>query len=694
MRFIGTERFSPVVYANDMPESGTSSYRTWWREQYRRCIYGYKVPDAIEKGGDCFVDGDHAIWNDKKDYVHLTDYNVYIKNREVHLPGRLYWYLNFWPIYGLDKNSGVKQIIKPRFLDLDYEKAITLERMFHEKKDNLDGKARQKGYSEWIASTCGHFFTFLPGCQILIIAGEEKYSGHTMTNTIRGLDDLVETEFYKHRNPNKTGEHVRSAYIDNVKLPDGTIIPKVKGFRSNLYCLTAKDNPQVASRLSPVFTVFEESGIWKKGMLIETAGFIKAAQKAENKKTGWSYYIATGGDMTHSVDDVDKMMFHPNDFDLLGFKNRLEQNDGSLTAHFTPCTKFKVIDKDGNSLIAQSVVAENLDRANIKTSKKRYRHITQNPFTLSEMFLLDGGGFFGDEIVLRLTERLKFLKNNPSANIGHFGNWMWIDPKDKRKGVRWTNEPDENDKLWFWRCEEPLQVPVPGKPGEVEVPERLYKHGTDSYDRDEAPNSESMGSSHIMKGFYGKGEGFGRFVCRVIARPTEEEGGAALFYDLTMRQAVAYRTQNLIEYSNLRIFQHYERYGLMDYLAPRPDFVIANWIKASSVQNKYGIDPSSKIFWLNTYKEHLSANNFAQIENMFDEEQIISCIKFKLLAHGQFNCDPTISGALCTVQLEEDKLRIEAGAYDDEFIQSESALSDYICFAEDSDGGIISSQEY
>lgn len=59
-------------------------------------------------------------------------------------------------------------------------------------------------------------------------------------------------------------------------------------------------------------------------------------------------------------------------------------------------------------------------------------HITQNPFNPSEMFL-KGGGFFGDEIVLRLNERLKFLRNNKSSNIGRFGNYEWIDPKDKEK---------------------------------------------------------------------------------------------------------------------------------------------------------------------------------------------------------------------------------------------------------------------
>ena len=689
MKFVGTKRFSPVVYQNDMPEEGTAAYRMWWREQYKRCLYGYKVPDAIEKGGEVFVDGVSAIWNDKKDYVYLPDYGVYIKDRTVHVPGRLYWYLNFWPIYGLDKDTGVKSLIRPRFTDLDYEKALTLEAMFYNEKDDLDGEARQKGFSEWIAAICAHFFTFLPGCQILIIAGEDKYSGHTMGNTIRGLDNLVDTEFYKQRKPNKTEEHVRAAYIETTTLRNGTTISKVKGFKSNLYSLTAKDNPQVASRLSPVFTVFEESGIWKKGMLIETAQYIKASQKAENKKTGWSYYIATGGDMDTSVLDVKEMFYDPAKFDLLAFPNRLEENDGSKIAHFIPCNKFRILDSEGNSLMKESAEAEIADREKEKNPTKKYRHITQNPFNPSEMFLLKGGGFFGDEIVLRLNERLKFLRNNKSSNIGRFGNYEWIDPKDKRRGVRWTDEEDRFGKRWFWKCEDPIEVIDPLTKKKV-IPDGVYKHGTDSYDRDEAPNSDSLGSSHVMKGFYGMGEGFGRFTCKLLARPTEEEGGAAFFYDLTMRMAIAWNTKNLIEYSNLRIFQHYERYGLMDFLSPRPDFVIANWVKLSTVQNKYGIDPNTKIFWLNALKEHLAENNFAQIDNLFNEEQIMRYINFKILAGNKYNCDETISSALCVVQLEEDKLRMEQGGNDENNNDIE-VMNNYICYQEDDHGNIIQS---
>lgn len=684
MLFVDTKRFSPVVYSNDMPPKESPLYRKWWFEQARRCIHGYKVPDAvIPGGGEVFIDGVNAIWTKDKRHVYLKDYGVWIKDRTVHITGKHYWYLNFWSIYGYNQERKVKGIIKPRFTDLDYEKAITLEKSLREGKDNLEAKARQKGYSEWISAVLGWFFTFVPGCQLLIVAGETKYSEHTMENTIRGLDLLADTEFYKHRAPNKVNEHVRASYVETVKLPNGNKIQKVNGFQSNLYCLTAKDNPQVASRLSPLFTVFEEAGIWKEGMLIETAEYIRASQYAEGKKTGWSYYIATGGDMESSVIDVKKMFYNPKDFHLLSFKNIYEENDGGDIAHFTPAQKFKLMDDDGNSLIKDSMITIDEERVNQKDASKRYRMITQQPVKPSEMFMMSGGGYFGENLILKLNERIQLLNNHRSMQVGFSGNWFWKDVTDKRKGVYWSNEPDQYGIKWFWKLEDPYMEKDP-KTGIAYIPDGLYKQGTDSYDKDSAPNSTSLGSSHVIKGFHKNSPGYGKFVSRLIGRPTEEMGGAMYFYDLVMRQNIAYNTKNLIEYSNLRIFQVYEQYGMLDYLALRPDFVIANWVKLSKTQNRYGIDPNTKIYWLKALRDFLVDNNFAQVDNLFNEEQIRAFINFRY--HPDYNCDETISSALCVVQLEEEKMKMSSG----DFSEEENNIKEYFMFTKDEYGNIIS----
>ncbi len=679
MLFVNTKKFSPVVYENDMPQKESPLYKKWWLEQARRCIHGYRVPDTVVPGdGEIFVDGVNAIWTKDKRHVYLRDYGVWIKDRAVHITGKHYWYLNFWNIYGYDHQRKVKGIIKPRFTDLDYEKAITLEKALRDNKDNLEAKARQKGYSEWISAVLGWFFTFVPGCQLLVIAGETKYSEHTMLNTVRGLDLLVDTEFYKHRSPNKTTEHIKASYTETVLLPNGKKIQRVNGFQSNIYALTAKDNPQVASRLSPLFTVYEEAGIWKMNMLIETAEYIKASQYAENQKTGWSYYIATGGDMDTSVEDIKKMFYNPREFNLLEFDNIYEENDGGKIAHFTPAWKYMILDDEGNSKKAESIAALKQEIDNIKDAKKKYRMITQQPNKPSEMFMISGGGYFGESIIMKLNERLQMLANHRSLQLGFEGNWMWKDPADKRKGVYWTIEPDAFGMKWFWKLEDPYE-----EFDEIlkvkRTPDGLYKQGTDSYDKDEAPNSTSLGSSHVIKGFHKNSPGYGKFVCRLIGRPTEEMGGAVYFYDLVMRMNVAYNTKNLIEYSNLRIFHYYEQNNMQDYLAVRPDFVISNWVKLSKTQNKYGIDPNTKIYWLKAFRDFLIDNNFAQIDNLFNEAQIKSYINFRL--DKNYNCDETISSALCIVMLEEEKARLSNA-----IVMDEDDISSFFEYIEDENG--------
>ena len=85
--FRDTKRFSPVIYDEEeaMPEIDSPLYDTWWIEQYRRCIMGYIVPNATKRG--------HDIW----------------------IPGRMYFYLNFWVIFAKLDTADRKEVRPPKF---------------------------------------------------------------------------------------------------------------------------------------------------------------------------------------------------------------------------------------------------------------------------------------------------------------------------------------------------------------------------------------------------------------------------------------------------------------------------------------------------------------------------------------------------------------------------------------------------
>ena len=193
MKFIDTYRFSPVLTENDKPfqddyfhlppEAITKDFlakgfydidNEWWFKQHTRCRYGFTVPNAIDFGGDAIVDEVDAFWNDSKIHeryikewdifvppnsVSIPQYNVNIKNREVWITNRHYFYLNFWKIYGIPPdaleryNKGLieviaKENVNPKFLDMDFLFYMRLKMMFEQRKDDSELKARQKGFEQ------------------------------------------------------------------------------------------------------------------------------------------------------------------------------------------------------------------------------------------------------------------------------------------------------------------------------------------------------------------------------------------------------------------------------------------------------------------------------------------------------------------------------------------------------------------
>ena len=302
MKFVDTKRFSPVIFEGDLPKEGDLFHfratdvptlkkdriqflkdnnvfidKEWWYKQITRCIYGYDVPNAIEEGGDAIVDGIDAFWDKDTGDCFLSDYDLLIKNKTVHISGRYYFYLNFWPIYAVLPGLEIKGLTCPLFVDMQFLFSRRIEMMFEQKKDDQELKSRQKGFSEMIAGMIAAYnYTFLQSSVNVIVAGNSDDSDHTMENCIRGLNYLRNTQFYLER---QLGGNSSDKLISKKTL-------------SSIYSLTAKDNPQAVSRLSPTVVIYEEIGKGKKNWSIDTAAFVKPSIHAQNGiKTGYNIYI-------------------------------------------------------------------------------------------------------------------------------------------------------------------------------------------------------------------------------------------------------------------------------------------------------------------------------------------------------------------------------------------------------------------
>jgi hypothetical protein len=644
MRFVNTIKFSPVAAGLDLPDKDDMFHlnpedvdkdtlskcitdESWWERQQKYCTEGYIVEDAIEKGGDMFIDGIDCIWEGNDCY--LPNYDLWIYNRTIIIPPRLYFYLNFWRMKALVKNKmfgNAKQLTYPKFLDIDFLFARRLQMMEEQSKDNQDSKARQKGESNKVAGMiAGWNYTFVPAAQTIIVGYTLTDAENTFNMTKDGLDYLKNTQFYKDRS--KGGDNKELIQSQNTK--------------SEVRCITAKDNPQCMSRYSPYWIIYEEIGKGKKNWSISTAGFVEPSIWNEGVKTGFQFFLGTGGEMSDGVYDMEQRHYNPEQYNILSFKNKWDKEESSRrVGHVIRDLEYKIIDSEGNSLIGASMIEWQKEYEKKKTHEEKYRYRTQHPLFATDIFLITGGGYFGESITQKLNERIAYVNLNKASQVESRGWLRWKDIKNKYNGVVW--EADIAGPFYIY--EHPYKV-------DGIIPEGLYLQGTDSYDQDEAYYTNSMGASYIRKTFYNALQSSSKYVARVVSRPTVEEGGAETFFEYSALLSVYFGCRNLIEHSKLRIFDWYKRNNLSAFVMPRPEFAMANMVDNSKSSNWWGIDPATKPYWLSILRDRLT-DDF--ISKMDDVEQMKAYAKFKYNPkEAKYNCDITIATAICEVLVLE-----------------------------------------
>ena len=656
MKFIGSNRFCPVAQGKDVPQTNDLFHyssdlipkakkektewikdnniiidKAWWQKQYYRCMNGFTVPEAIDMGGDMFVDGEDILW--KGNDAYMPEYNILYKDRAVHISNRYYFYLNFWTILGVKNiNNGlaIKEEMRPLFIDMQYMFHERIRLMYKLNKDDQELKARQKGFSEMTAgSLIGYNYTFLIPSINVIVAGEGVDAEHTFENSKRGLDALANTQFYRKHIVNNSDERRSSK-------------------RSRIICLTANNNPQAVSRFSPTLVLYEEVGKGAKDWSIETANFVQPSIYAQNGiKTGWQVWIGTGGDMKDGVADLEKRFHDPDDYNILKFKNKWSKLSIDQEAKVGQCTLaywMKVIDENGNTLKQQGIDLIN-DEASKKKKEEQYRHKTQQPLCVEDIFMSSDAGFYGKTVIEALNNRYYSIINRKELQIERKGRLIFNNPLKPFEGVKFVQDPNG----WLTIVEEPV-VDVNDKLKYV----NLYKAATDSYDIDESKTSFSKGAMCVKKEYHPLEATYKMYVAEIFERPTVEDGGAETFYLHTAMTCIYYGCLNNIEYSNKRIFDWYINNGFECLLRPRPRLAFANTHK-STMTNKYGTDPNLKPEILAISKDGLTEDS---IDRMFLTGQIKALSKFIYDTRGKYNCDRTIAFALCEVSCKEEQMYV------------------------------------
>lgn len=629
-------------------------YREYWKEQARRCIQGHWV------GGK---------WMSGNLYFYINFWHILLnksKNSKVKSMGRpllmdFLWEMNYYwaearGFIGFYNDPAVRAYadasIDPdasheTLIELKNELILPRDTLFNSTKDlgaplylneasNLIWMAnRGCGKSYWAAGgVIGHEFLFdgrkffdkelakyygvedgsIPTTEVVVGAGDAKYSGDLLKKTKFGMDNMpgatyVGETFYPSPfskilsgswNPGKQVEHLYK------KKQGGTWVEA--GTRSAIKHRTYKDNPFASQGTRPAVCVKEEIGMFDN--LLESHEADVETQQMGTYKFGSTLFMGTGGDMDGGTQDAFKIFYDPETFSCLTFDDRWE-NRGKI-GYFLPAThgKLQYKDKEGNTDYDSAFKSETDKREKLRKGKNASSaldaYIQYNPLVPSEVFLRRTGNIFPKT---ELAEWLAILETDRKYRDAEFIGSLY---QDEEGEVRWkpdlTNDvrpiqefpidprkADVTGGLVIW------EHPVKDEDGDV--PYGLYIAGTDPYDHDES-GTPSLGSTFIYKLFYTYDTWSYLPVAEYTGRPKADE-----YYRQLLLLLQYYNARCMYENEKKGLHQYAELKGY-DYLLMEQPGYIKDILPTSSVQRNKGMHMN----------KHLKTHGEVLIKNWLEDE--------------------------------------------------------------------------
>lgn len=563
-------RFEKHGYYCNAPEN-THEWSEYWKTQLERCDLGYEV-----------------------DGVRIT--------------GNHYNYLNFCQIKLTDdsENKGSrksnKQIKFPTFWDGDYdffwsyeiaEKGISKED-YHRlnlkveiQEDFLDGgrylicaKARRKGYSYKTASICANIYNTRRNSLVIIGAGQEKFA----KGNFKMVKDYL--NFYNKHCPGfrkqrliDTKDHILSGFYEEV---NG--VKTESGFKSEIICVTFKDNADAARGKDATLVVFEEAGAFDnlKDSFYATDDTLRDGKYI----SGMAVLFGTSGDMTGGgTIDFSEMFYNPEEFNLLPFKNIWDKNSYQSNCGFFHASYMNMVgfvDKQGNSdtdkslLHIDSEIAKRKKSGGGSTSVRKY--LTENPRSPGEAFSVSHVSIFP---ALELENQLKLVKsNNLHLKYSTVVN-LYRDETGRVKA-----KPDYESKLkpiWSKKIADDekqgavviYEFPVPN------APKGLYKIGYDPYRQDQGTSLASI----IVYKSNSKFPGVKDQIVAIYRGRTKTTDDCNRIAELLTE---FYQTELMYENEVPEVKTYFQRRKKLHLLAVQPDRVISKNVKNSKVARVYG----------------------------------------------------------------------------------------------------------
>jgi len=537
---------------------------------------------------------------------------------------------------------GLKVKIHPDYLNGGYHMIV--------------GKSRRKGYSYKDGAICANVYNTVRNCQIIIGATEKKflYPKGTMGMASDYLNFLNEhTGWAKSRDYVDKQDHKRASYKTTV---NGTIIEK--GYKSEIFALSFKDNPDAARGKDAKIILLEEAGAFPN--LKDSFAAIVPALTAGSYITGQIIIFGTGGDMESGTVDFADMFYNPEVYGLLPFINTWDTDaENSNCGFFHPVTwnMEGFYDENGNSDIqAATNFEDNRRRAILEKSSSSatlQKHIQEFPFCPSEAFLTVSTNNFPvvelrNQLNKVIHEKLQFAKGTP----------VYLDRTDGKVVAR----PDLQGKLQPILNYRPKVDDLSGCPIIYEypidnAPKGLYKIGYDPY-RQDLSSGVSLASIYVYKSSHKFSYNRNMIVAEYVGRPQEADDVNRIASQL----ADLYNAEIMHENEVTHVKNYFRRIRRLDQLAIQPDAVISKSVKNSTVARVYGIHMPDKIKddgekyikdWLleiRDYDENGSA--ILNLETIYSIGLLEELIQY----NKKGNFDRVMSFMMCMFAVQEDDL--------------------------------------
>jgi hypothetical protein len=578
-----SDKFRPAAIAyqtnghyTNIPK-GTTEYRKFWDEEYRRCLFGYASDDG--------------------DYI----------------SGYFYFYLNYCPILHPIKqkikmpNGNFREAIKMNrefALFFDYDRAYfdTIEEAERLGKHLVVIKKRQAGYSFKGASMLCRNFYLIPDSKSYAIAGENEFltKDGLLTKAWDMMDWINEkTPWSKKCQKINQKMHKRASIVIN---KDG--VETEIGYKSEIIGVSLKNDPQKARGKKAKLILWEEGGKFPN---LKTAWQIaRPSVEASGIAVGLMIAYGTGGSEDADYAGLKDLFYEPLAYNALPIENCWDEEAyGTEGGFFVPeyynvydsyqgedeaLRGQKFMDENGNSniFLAKKYSTEERKKVSDNASDKASidRYICEHPFTPAEATLNIKGNIFpkADMIrhlaTIRNSKKLSDYKQVGTLVYDVDGRLRWEISTKLKDLTRYRLEPGENKLGAMVIWEHPSDDPPYG----------LYIAGCDPYDHDHSTTT-SLGSVVIYKRFQNFESYYDLPVAEYTGRPdTTEE-----FYENVRR---------LVKYYNAKLLYENEKKGLYVYftqqheeylLADQPDIINDILQTNTKVNRKKGIHMNKEI---------------------------------------------------------------------------------------------------